>query len=107
MPKSENHAAALRALPRVDHLAALLADEQPLAARPEILDAARRAIDSARRKIIDGAPDFDVAILLDRVQRHAVALLQENAQISPRRVLNGTGIIVHTGLGRSIDCEGA
>lgn len=102
VPKPEFSDAALRALPRVDHLAALLANEWPHAARPEILDAARRAIDSARREILDEKYDSDLDALPDRVFRHAAAILQQNAQSSPRRVLNGTGIIVHTGLGRSL-----
>ena len=100
--KPELRDAALRALPRVDHLAALLANEYPRVARHEILDAARHALESARREILAGTSDIDLAALPDRVRHHASALIQQNAQSSPRRVLNGTGIVVHTGLGRSL-----
>jgi L-seryl-tRNA(Ser) seleniumtransferase len=73
----------LRDLPSVDELARQVDD--PLA-----VEAARRVIDQAREEILTGADPGDLA---DRLR----------AELRPRlrRVLNATGVIVHTNLGRA------
>ena len=86
----------LRALPSVNEL---LLDERLVAVEAEYghdltLDAARRAIDAARERVAAGdRPDDIVADALD--------LLQGTAAPRLRRVLNATGVIVHTNLGRA------
>jgi hypothetical protein len=45
VPQPQISQPLLRALPRVDDLALRLADEHPAVARPEILRAARQALD--------------------------------------------------------------
>jgi L-seryl-tRNA(Ser) seleniumtransferase len=82
--------AGLRELPAVHELAAELAAPHALAVR-----AARHAIDEARMAIRSGAsahPD-----LTSRARR----LLAELERPSLRRVINATGVIVHTNLGRA------
>lgn len=80
----------LRSLPPVNELAAEL--EGPRALR---VDAARRAIDERRSAILSGTPGH--ADLVSRAQ----ALLSEAERSGLRRVLNATGVILHTNLGRA------
>ncbi len=77
----------LRDLPSVDELARGLDD--PLA-----IEAARAVIERARDEIRAGADPGDLAARLDAELRAARAP-------SLRRVLNATGVIVHTNLGRA------
>jgi L-seryl-tRNA(Ser) seleniumtransferase len=77
----------LRDLPSVDELARGLDD--PLA-----VDAARAVLERAREEIRAGADPGDLA------ERLAAELLAVRAP-SLRRVLNATGVIVHTNLGRA------
>jgi L-seryl-tRNA(Ser) seleniumtransferase len=82
----------LRDLPSVDRL---LADEA-LAGAPRslALAAARTALDRAREEITAGADPGDVAAAARRE-------LERLQTASLRRVLNATGVIVHTNLGRA------
>ena len=91
----------LRALPRIDDLVVHLLKLQPAAPRSEILAAARRASDQIRQSILQGDV-FEIEHLQGAVLHRAAHLLEQNAHGAPRRVLNGTGIIIHTGLGRSL-----
>src|SRR3954464_12185592 len=77
----------LRDLPSVDELARSLDD--PLA-----VDAARRVLDLAREEIRAGAEPGDLA---ERLR----AELASARRPCLRRVLNATGVIVHTNLGRA------
>jgi L-seryl-tRNA(Ser) seleniumtransferase len=86
----------LRDLPSVDRLladprVAALVEE---AGREPVVDATRRALDVARDEIRAGLDPGDPA---DRVHAELVAILQPRL----RRVLNATGVIVHTNLGRA------
>jgi L-seryl-tRNA(Ser) seleniumtransferase len=77
----------LRDLPSVDELARGLDD--PLA-----VDAARRVLEQAREEIRAGAEPGDLGLRLrDELERTRRPRL--------RRVLNATGVIVHTNLGRA------
>jgi L-seryl-tRNA(Ser) seleniumtransferase len=82
----------LRDLPSVDRL---LADEALAAGpRPLATEAARRALDRAREAIQAGEDPGDVTA-------SARAELERLRAPSLRRVLNATGVIVHTNLGRA------
>jgi L-seryl-tRNA(Ser) seleniumtransferase len=77
----------LRDLPSVDELARSVVD--PLA-----IDAARRVLERAREEIRAGAEPGDLAARLR-------AELEDARRPRLRRVLNATGVIVHTNLGRA------
>jgi len=77
----------LRDLPSVDELARSVDD--PLA-----IDAARRVLDRAREEIRAGAEPGDLA---ERLRAELASARRPRL----RRVLNATGVIVHTNLGRA------
>ncbi len=98
--------ARLRALPKTDEILALpeLAEESERLPRVLVVDAVREAIETVRESILAGdevAPD-PTAIAHDARARAVLA-----ARPSLRRVVNATGIIVHTNLGRSVLSEAA
>jgi L-seryl-tRNA(Ser) seleniumtransferase len=81
------HFVELRDLPSVDELAR--GSDDPLA-----VDAARAVLDHAREEIRAGADPGDLAQRLE-------AELARARRPALRRVLNATGVIVHTNLGRA------
>ncbi len=116
----ETRQQALRALPSVEELlshpiAALLVERF---SRPQVLEAVRTAVDGARRSILAdvspgrfsvewasgalGGPAASEALLAE-----AAALLDAWAQPSLRRVVNLSGVVIHTNLGRSALSERA
>lgn len=100
---------ALRLLPRVDTLAQSLPPEFSSAER---VQAARRALDELRQKWRAHEPEPGSTELGSDVERARQQVLAQASEMAsqhlwlvaarfPARVLNATGIIVHTGLGRS------
>lgn len=90
----------LRALPKVDALLeredlSALVGEIP---RALVVDAVREAVEGTRTAIVDG---HDADPSADAVAAAAAALARVKARRSLRRVINATGIVVHTNLGRS------
>jgi L-seryl-tRNA(Ser) seleniumtransferase len=81
---------ALRALPAVHEIAAALDAPHSLA-----VAAARRAIEEAREAVLEGRDPG-----LDPLTR-ARELLAEQGRLSLRPVINATGVILHTNLGRA------
>ncbi len=94
----------LRRLPGVDVLldrAAQIADVQQVP-RSVLLRAVRRAVDTARHRIMHdpaGIADNELSenFLLQHARAHITVLMRPRLQ----RVINATGVIVHTNLGRS------
>jgi L-seryl-tRNA(Ser) seleniumtransferase len=88
--RSDTRPEVLRDLPAVHELAAALDAPHALA-----VAAARRAIEEQREAVLAGSqPDHD---LLERARQLLAALDRP----SIRRVVNATGVIVHTNLGRA------
>ncbi|MBU0514779.1 MAG: L-seryl-tRNA(Sec) selenium transferase, partial [Proteobacteria bacterium] len=96
----------LRRIPAVDDLlrdpvVARLVEEYT---RPVVVEAVRRVLDHVRQQIIEheqGAPD--PAAIVDLVQAETSRAVRPRL----RRLVNATGVVVHTNLGRSVLAETA
>ena len=95
---------ALRRLPSVDQLVRSLADRPELAgiSRPRLTAAVRDAVGTARRRALDGDDAGDPA---ERVTAHVVDALTRTGVFSLRAVVNATGVVLHTNLGRALVSE--
>jgi L-seryl-tRNA(Ser) seleniumtransferase len=90
---------ALRQLPSVDRLLQEAAVQALVAryARPTVLAAVRAALDAERAAMRAGAPPRELGPLVAAVEAQAAALGGPRL----RRVLNATGVVLHTNLGRA------
>jgi L-seryl-tRNA(Ser) seleniumtransferase len=93
----------LRQLPAVDRLVESVGGGAPLA-RWSLLAAARRVLEDARGRL-RGEPDAPVPALAELAQETRW-LAQALERPWPRRVLNATGVVLHTNLGRAPLPEG-
>jgi L-seryl-tRNA(Ser) seleniumtransferase len=94
----------LRQLPGVDHLLAKVKDDSRWNAIPKavIVKALRETLDEQRKAILSAAGDaqpFNLSDnrLLEKSFEHAHAIQAFNL----KRVINATGVVIHTNLGRS------
>lgn len=90
----------LRALPKTDELLkrddlAALASTLP---RPVVTDAVRDAVEAVRARVLAGE---DTLFDDDSIAEDAIDLARDRMRPSLRPLVNATGIIVHTNLGRS------
>ena len=95
----------LRQLPQTDRLLRA-ASEQTNLARWSLLEAARVVLEEARQLLRAGpaeAISFSLEALVSETRARARAL----EATSPRRVLNATGVVLHTNLGRAPLSEAA
>jgi L-seryl-tRNA(Ser) seleniumtransferase len=96
----------LRAIPKVDEFLGWLSPP-PAAPASLVKSAVRRLLESLRQEILQGAPirsvDLSRAALLPRFAALLAARLRPNF----RTVINGTGVVIHTNLGRSLLPEAA
>jgi L-seryl-tRNA(Ser) seleniumtransferase len=105
MDLSEHQRNLLRLLPAVDRLMELAKTEACFELVPAsvVVNAIRTVIDADRRRIREGgrAPgekDLADAAVLQRVK----AAVRSAMQPKLRRVINATGVVIHTNLGRSL-----
>ncbi len=63
-----------------------------------VVEAIRRVIEEKRRELLSGA---DIAVSEDSVASEVVNRIEVFAQPSLRRVINATGVVLHTNLGRA------
>lgn len=95
----------LRKLPGVDRLLRH-PDLKKLAgvhSHPLLVQAARDALDSARQKVLSGRP----APSADALARETLSRLDTAVRPSLQPVINATGVIIHTNLGRALLSERA
>jgi L-seryl-tRNA(Ser) seleniumtransferase len=98
---SAEDAATLRSLPSVDQLVRRLAGEPGLAelSRARLTATVRETLEAERRRVVEqGPPPADVETLAARVR----ATTQEAGLFSLRPVINATGVVLHTNLGRAL-----
>jgi L-seryl-tRNA(Ser) seleniumtransferase len=100
----------LRKLPAVDRLIELAKAEAGFELVPlsVVVDSIRGVIDQGRRRIREGngtisAAELSTAALMARVKEAVRRAMRPNLQ----RVVNATGVVVHTNLGRSLLAEEA
>ncbi|HEX9714787.1 MAG TPA: L-seryl-tRNA(Sec) selenium transferase [Desulfurivibrionaceae bacterium] len=96
----------LRAIPKVDEFLGWL-DPSSVAPASLVKSSVRHLLDSFRQEILKGVPikaaDLTQRALLPRLHKLLAARLRPNF----RTVINGTGVVVHTNLGRSLLPEAA
>lgn len=96
----------LRAIPKVDEFLGWL-DPPPAAPASLVKSSVRQLLESLRQEILKGAPikpaDLSQGVLLPRF----AALLGARLRPNFRTVINGTGVVIHTNLGRSLLPEAA
>jgi L-seryl-tRNA(Ser) seleniumtransferase len=98
---SADRAAALRSLPSVDQLVRRLAGAPELAGIPRarLTATVRAALDAERRRVLaEEAAPVDLETLAVRV----LAASKASGAFSLRPVINATGVVLHTNLGRAL-----
>jgi len=93
---------ALRRLPSVDQLVRSLADRPELVgiSRARLTSTVRDAVDAARRRVLDG--DGGAGDPAERITAQVVDALTRTGVFSLRAVVNATGVVLHTNLGRAL-----
>ena len=87
----------LRHLPSIDALLRATVDLQAQYGRERTVEVLRRVVDAARQAVLDGGaipPEFAIIA-------QATALLEDDSRPTLRLVINATGVIIHTNLGRA------
>ena len=96
-------AAALRALPSVDALLVFVDRDAALGAIPRrrVVEAAREALAAERRQVLESGGAATVADA-ETLGRRVVARVSARGAFSLGRVINATGVVLHTNLGRAL-----
>ena len=101
MPTNDNNKAHLRHLPKVQTLLESKPAQALTATMPRqvVLDALRAELDCLRQRVLAGevAPPFSNAELLAAAERR----LRDSDLRRLQRVVNATGIVIHTNMGRA------
>src|SRR5512145_578895 len=98
-PVSLDPAAEARKLPKTDRLLQA-ADQAGLVGRlghPAVVGAIRETLERVRGEILAGAPCPPA----ERIEAALLGRLHEDARGSLRPVVNATGVVIHTNLGRA------
>jgi len=93
-----------RGLPSVDRLARAVSERLGDAPAWAVTEAARQVLDALRVELSQGATDSpELEELVERTAAHALELVRPR----PSRVVNATGVVLHTNLGRAVLADGA
>jgi L-seryl-tRNA(Ser) seleniumtransferase len=103
MSKKSPDKSLLRLIPKVDSVLDHPAVKELFKTVPELMvkDAVRREIDHARSMVLGGKITDDFDLSLDSVAGAAAVRVMEMDRPRLRRVINATGVVIHTNLGRS------
>ncbi|SNB47677.1 L-seryl-tRNA(Sec) selenium transferase [Geobacter sp. DSM 9736] len=98
----------LQSIPKVDRVLVTEPVQELLQfhSRPFVLAAVRSALDELRQRIRSGEP-FPPGSLEQTVAARAAMICSDLSSPNLKRVVNGTGIVIHTNLGRSLLAEAA
>jgi len=101
LPRADKAPALLRALPGVDALVTRVAGHAALAGIPRrrLTEAAREVLAAERRRVIEGA---SAAAAVEALAERVVTRLSQRGVFSLARVVNATGVVLHTNLGRAL-----
>ncbi len=96
----------LKSLPGVDHILALAETDDRFTRVPRslILESVRRAIDKTRTQILEDKP---VIISDDAIIKQAALLAAQKMKNRLNPLINATGVVLHTNLGRALLCRDA
>jgi L-seryl-tRNA(Ser) seleniumtransferase len=93
-----------RTIPAIHRLLELPAMREAIKnlGRPPVMDACRAAVEDLRRRIADGELDeAAVPVACDNLEAEILAELERSTRPAYRAVINATGVLIHTNLGRS------
>ena len=95
---------SLRAIPKVDECLAALQQEDEIASIPAsvVKAAVREVLAEVRQDILHGHGQEVAALGIDRLLPRFRARIRHRQRPRLRRLINGTGVIIHTNLGRSV-----
>ena len=97
--------ALFRRLPGVDHVLALWdkSDTEKQVPRPVVVKSIRKVIEDLRLRISTSDDGVDETLFSDAaLLRLTQAVVEEKMGYNLKRVINATGVVIHTNLGRSL-----
>jgi len=101
LPRADKAGALLRALPGVDALVTRVEGHAALAGitRRRLTEAVRDVLAAERRRVLEGA---SAAAAAEALAERVVTRLSQSGVFSLARVVNATGVVLHTNLGRAL-----
>ncbi|MCK4426594.1 MAG: L-seryl-tRNA(Sec) selenium transferase, partial [Deltaproteobacteria bacterium] len=99
MGYSQSQQEFLRKLPKVDELIQTLSDEAPRRVR---VTACRDVLDSLRSYILSSQEPDPESVKYETIKKQIEMRLTSLLMPSLRPVVNATGVVIHTNLGRSL-----
>lgn len=96
--------ALLRKLPGVDHLLEMARADDFFSQIPKsvVLGSARAVVEGLRRQILNGREPDEASLLAERLLARLKARVRQAMAPNLAPVVNATGVVVHTNLGRSL-----
>ncbi|MXY82671.1 MAG: L-seryl-tRNA(Sec) selenium transferase, partial [Gemmatimonadetes bacterium] len=88
-------------LPSVDQILKQVADLLQEYDRAYVVELVRRCIADVRRQVRAGTVEEERAPLYMRIERAVRHCIEQEAKPRLHRVVNATGVVLHTGLGRA------